>query len=179
MRHGGDIVQEPGLDIVMDQEPGLEQLLHLAGRGLQLAVEDQIPVDAAFRVQPAFPLGPAVSGVVQLLVLVEHEADAGRMPAVGVLEGRRGVQLVLGAFDQHGAVAQGQGHAADLHVGEILFVIAAHGLDCGLYGGFGDLEGRWKRRRREVFRFLVWGLLRRFCVHVARGVVLLQGCDGR
>ena len=60
----------------------------------------------------------------EVLVLVEHQADALGVPPVGVLERGGGVELVFGALEEHGAVRERDRHTADLRVLEVLQVVA-------------------------------------------------------
>lgn len=62
------------------------------------------------------PLLPAVPGPVQIAVLVEHQADPGRVHPVGFPQRRGGVQLLLRHLEQHRTVAQRYGDTAHLRV---------------------------------------------------------------
>lgn len=62
------------------------------------------------------PLVPAVLGPVQVPVLVEHQADAGRVQPVGFPERRGGVQFLFGHLEQNGTVTERYGHTAQPRV---------------------------------------------------------------
>lgn len=70
-----------------------------------------------------FPERQAMLGLVHALVLVEDERDPGGVVPVGVLQGRRGVQLPLGTLDENGPVGRGHGHAPDVRVQEALLAV--------------------------------------------------------
>jgi hypothetical protein len=80
-------------------------------------------------------LVPAVLGLVQVAMLVEHERYPGGILPVGLLERRGGVQLVSGALEQDAAVLEGDGDPSDAGVSEAVCVVAE-----GLY----LVQFRWR-----------------------------------
>ena len=84
----------------------------------------------------------SVVGEVEVLVVIEDEGDALRVPAVGALQGGRGVELLLGDLEEDGAVPDGDGDAADPGVREGVLVVHLDRVEA-----VGGLVGvHWRRR---------------------------------
>ena len=66
----------------------------------------------------------SVFALVHVAMLVENKRNPGRIPPIRIPQSRCSVQFVFGAFEQHRAVRQGDGHSADCCVFEILLVVA-------------------------------------------------------
>ena len=94
---------------------GWDEVACLTGRGYQHGIRVHLRLPPAFLlllsgavVPPLFPhlllhlvLLMAMTGQVEVLVLVEDQGDAGRMVAIRLLHRRRRVQLALGHLKQH------------------------------------------------------------------------------
>lgn len=104
---------------------GLDILLGEAEQGGIL-----LPLQRSLRQQLhlGLPQPQAMHGLVQVLVLVKDQGDAGRMRAVGLLQRSGGVQLSTGTFDQDGAVRRRYRHAADVGVQEVVLAVGPHFL---------------------------------------------------
>lgn len=74
------------------------------------------------------PQTQAVHGLVQVLVLVKDQGDAGRVGAVGLLQRSGGVQFSTSALDQDGAVRGRHRHAADVGIQEVVLAVGPHFL---------------------------------------------------
>lgn len=66
----------------------------------------------------------AVFRFVHLVVLIEDQADPGRVTAVRITKSRSGVQLLFGTLEQNGTVRECYGHASNFGITKVFLVVA-------------------------------------------------------
>jgi len=113
-------------------------LLQLSFGGQKLALFPGLVIALVFQLHVGVVELVSVVGVVERLVLVKDESDPrGVRPGRG-LQGRRGVQLVLGALEDHRSVGQRDRQPAYLRVHKVLAAIGMLVFDLR--------QGRWRGR---------------------------------